>query len=169
MKTALFSGNEDRWIRLSLSFFLVFCFLLDASAKEASPQNEKEDVGSLTSLQKSLLIPGWGQLAEKHYAEGLLFLAAEAFSIYQIVRFNHKGNFYYERYQDAVSVDDAVRFRGLTEDYDKKRNLYLIAAAGIWAVNLLDIYVIVKNKRKLRLQLERVGKKGLALSVGFSF
>ena len=169
MRAAFFSRKGDNWIRFFLSILLLFGFLHDASAQEPSAQDKKEETQGLTSLQKSLLIPGWGQLAEKRYAEGLFFLAAEAFSIYQIVRFNHKGNFYYDRYRGATSVNDAVRFRDLTEDYDKKRNLFLVAAVGIWAVNLLDIYVIVKNKQKLRLQLQRVGKKGLSLSLFFSF
>lgn len=108
-------------------------------------------------------------MAEKRYLEGLIFLTAEAFCLYQVIRFNHKGNTNYSRYQNAAGLDDVIRFRQLTGDSDKKRNLYLLAVAGIWAVNLLDIYVIVKSKQKVRLQLQRVGKKGMALSLRIMF
>jgi hypothetical protein len=68
-------------------------------------------------------------------------------------------------------VEDAVRYRELTEDYDKKRNIFILAAVGIWAVNLLDIYVIVKKKekQKIKLQLQSVDYKGMAVTLHFSF
>ena len=122
-------------------------------------------------MQKSLLLPGWGQLAEKRYLEGFLFLGAEIFSLYQIFHNNHKGNSTYDKYRQADNVEDVVRYRELTEDYDRKRNNFILAAVGIRAVNLLDIYVIVKNKekQKLRLQLQSVDHKGMALTLRYSF
>ena len=125
----------------------------------------------MTSLQKSLLFPGWGQLAEKRYFEGIFFLGAEIFSLYQIFYNNHKGKLYYDNYIQADNVEDAVHYRELTEDYDRKRNIFILAAVGIWAVNLLDIYVIVKNKekQKLKLQLQSVDHKGMALTLRYSF
>ncbi len=147
-------------------FCLQPCFALQGEAA----QDSQPETG-LSSLKKSLLIPGWGQLAEKRYVEGILFLGAEVFSIYQILYNNHKGNTYYSRYRDADNVEDAVRYRELTEDYDKKRNIFILAAVGIWAVNLLDIYVIVKKKekQKLKLQLQSVDYKGMAVTLHFSF
>jgi hypothetical protein len=150
--------------------FVCFCVLpCLALQDEAAPDSQPQP--GLSSLKKSLLIPGWGQLAEKRYVEGFLFLGAEVFSLYQIFYNNHKGNIYYGRYRDADNVEDAVRYRELTEDYDRKRNIFIFAAVGIWAVNLLDIYVIVKNKekQKLKLQLQSVDHKGMAVTLHFSF
>ena len=125
-----------------------------------------------TSLHKSLLVPGWGQLAEKRYVEGIFFLSAELFALYKVFVNNRKGNQYYDQYKEADNGDDAVKFRELTEEYDTKRNQYFLVAAGIWAVNLIDIYFIVKYKKKrengLGLRVES-GAKELAFTLSYRF
>jgi len=142
----------------------------------AAPQNEPGTAPQpteFTSLHKSLLLPGWGQFSEKHYVEGAIFASAAVFSLVQVLSFNRKGNRYYGKYQDAAAVEEVMLFRELTEKYDTRRNQYLLLTAGIWAVNLIDIYVIVKRKEKrekaLQLKLEHVGDKELAVSLGYRF
>jgi len=159
--------------RLSIVSLLLWLGSVPAPAQqgESSPQEPPDP--ALSSLKKSLILPGWGQLAEKHYFEGAIVIAAEAFSLYKIVSYNRKGNTYYRCYREAQNIEDAVRFRDLTEDYDRKRNIFILTALGIWAVNLIDIYVIVKNKKKqkqtIKLQLKSVDQKGMVVSLRFSF
>jgi len=159
--------------KLTTSFLIlllisVSCFSQDKEDKEGIPTEKK-----FTCLQKSLLIPGWGQIAEKRYIEGVLFLSTEVFCIYKIFSYNHKGNDYYDLYKKADNVSDATGYRGLTEKYDKRRNSFLLAAAGVWIINLIDIYIIVKKKEKkernLKLKLEHNENKGLAFTVSYSF
>lgn len=158
-------------IYIAILILLVLCIPLNANSQAEKPGERTETDYSFSSLKKSLLIPGWGQLAEKRYIEGFLFFSAEIFSFYQIFSNNHKGNKYYRKYRDASSVDEAVHYRELTEKYDKHRNIYILAAVGIWAVNLIDIYVIVrrKEKRKLELKLESGEDKRLAFTLSYSF
>ena len=159
--------------KLTTSFLIVLfislpCLSQDKESKEASSPEIK-----FTSLQKSLLIPGWGQIAEKRYIEGILFLSAEIFCIYKIFSYNHKGNDYYNLYKKADNVSDATQFRDLAEKYDKRRNSFILAAAGAWIINLIDIYIIVKRKdkkeRNLRLKLKLNENKDLALTFTYSF
>jgi hypothetical protein len=117
---------------------------LPVSAGEET-QHQKKTLGP---LEKSLLLPGWGQISEKRFIEGIFFLAAEAACLCEIVSNNHLGNENYARYKAAESMDDAVYYRGLTVKYDKRRNQALLAGAAVWAANLLDIYLIVKNKKQ---------------------
>ena len=153
-----------------LILLILYCPLA-AFSQEEEPAGKTETDYSFSSLKKSLLIPGWGQAAEKRYVEGFLFFSAEVFSFYQIFSNNHKGNKYYRKYQGAGSMDATVQYRALTAKYDKRRNIYILAAVGIWAVNLIDIYVIVKRKakRKLELKLESGKDKSLAFTVSYSF
>jgi len=143
-------------------------FSQDKENKEGIPPKIK-----FTSLQKSLLIPGWGQIAEKRYIEGVIFLSAEIFCIYKIFSYNHKGNDYYDLYKTADNVSEATEFRDLTEKYDKRRNTFILAAAGVWIANLIDIYFIVKKKdkkeRNLRLKFKLNENKDLALTFTYSF
>ncbi|MGD2295733.1 MAG: DUF5683 domain-containing protein, partial [Candidatus Aminicenantes bacterium] len=125
---------------LMLALLSIPCLALDV--EEESPGEKTFD-----ALQKSLLIPGWGQLAEKRYLEGAFFLSAEIFCLVEVFANNNKGKKNYRLYRDAESVDEAVKYRGLTEKYDKRRNAFILAAAGVWAVNLIDIYLILKNKK----------------------
>jgi len=144
------------------------CFSQDKEKKEGISPEIK-----FTSLQKSLLIPGWGQMAEKRYIEGVLFLSAEIFCIYKIFSYNHKGNDYYDLYKKADNVSDVTEYRDLTEKYDTKRNRFILAAASVWIINLIDIYLIVKKKdkkeRNLRLKFKLNEHKDLAVTVNYSF
>lgn len=150
---------------------LVFSFL-PCAGQEVAPEESSQEK-KFTSLHKSLLFPGWGQLAEKRYVEGIVFLSAEVFALYKVFSYNHKANRAYDQYKDAASIEDAVTQRQMTEDYDKKRNQYLLVAAGVWVVNLIDIYFIVKKKdnrgKNLRLKLESGKNKSLAFTVSYRF
>jgi len=136
-------------------------------------EDAREEPAGFGSLHKSLLVPGWGQLAEKHYLEGLGFLAAEIFCLTGVLVNNTKGNDAYRLYQEADGIDSAAQHRKLTEKYDIRRNQFILAAAAVWAVNLIDIYVIVRGKvRKARnfdLNFESGSNKDLAVSLSYRF
>jgi len=162
-----------RAFKFVFSFFLLISLLPPCWSQTEESQVRASPANKLNSLQKSLLIPGWGQIAEKRYLEGALFLSAEIFCLYKVFSYNHKGNYYYNHYKKADNVSDAVKYRGLTEDYDTKRNKFLLAAAGVWVINLIDAYSIVRNKEKKRksvnLKLEHNEKKDMLFTISFSF
>ena len=151
-----------------LLFISLPCFSQDKENKEEISPKIK-----FNSLQKSLLIPGWGQIAEKRNIEGALFLSAEIFCFYKIFSYNHKGNNHYNLYKKADNVADAIKYRDLAEKYDKRRNTFILAAASVWIINLIDIYIIVKRKdkkkRNLKIKLEHNENKDLALTFTYSF
>ena len=90
-------------VLVSLAFSFVPCLGQEVAPEEPPPEKK------FTSLHKSLLFPGWGQLAEKRYIEGVLFLSAEIFALYKVLTYNQKGNTAYAWYKDATSVADAVQ------------------------------------------------------------
>ena len=153
---------------------LTIIFLCLPCYSQVKKEKEKEvSVEKLNSLQKSLLIPGWGQIAEKKYPEGFLFLSAEIFCLYKVFSYNYKGNKYYDLYKKADDVSNAIRYRELTEKYDTRRNKFILAVAGIWVVNLIDMYFIVRNKekkqKKLKLEIKQNENKELVFTLSFSF
>ena len=155
-------------------YFLIVLLMSFYGFAQEKESNERISIDKkFGSLQKSLLIPGWGQIAEKRYAEGFLFLSAEIFCFYKIFSYNHKGNYYYDKYKKADNVSDAIKYRDLTESYDTKRNKFLLAAASVWVINLIDTYIIVKNKEKKRrninLKFEHNENKSLSFTISFSF
>jgi hypothetical protein len=156
---------------------LVLCLLLffslpplpAAGFGEEKPASDRR----LSSLEKSLIIPGWGQLAEKRYVEGIVFLSAEIFCLVKILANNHLGNEHYGLYKQAATIEDAVGYRQLTERYDTLRNQFMLAAAAVWAVSLVDIYLIVnhqgKKERALELKVERGENKTISLAIAYRF
>ncbi len=153
---------------------LTVIFLCLPCYSQVKKEKEKEvSVGKLNSLQKSLLIPGWGQIAEKKYPEGFLFLSTEIFCLYKFFSYNHKGNKYYDLYKKSGDVGNAIQYRELTEKYDTRRNKFILAVAGIWVVNLIDMYFIVRNKekkqKKLKLEIKHNENKELVFTLSYSF
>jgi hypothetical protein len=110
--------------------------------QEAKP----EDVRLRKALERSLLFPGLGQLYEKRYVKAALFAAAEVFCLVQIVGNSRQGNDAYRRYRDAADGDAAVAWRFETERCDRRRNTAILAAAGVWALNMADMFVFAKKK-----------------------
>lgn len=160
----------------AIKFYLIILILflaLPCYGQDKEENKETSTKGKFGSLQKSLLIPGWGQFAEKRYIEGILFLSAEIFCFYKIFSYNHKGNDYYDLYEKADNTEDAIKYRGLTEKYDTRRNKFIFAAAGVWIINLIDIYFIVKNKeikpKNLQLKFGCNEHQELAFTVFISF
>ncbi|MBN2199867.1 MAG: hypothetical protein JW747_08485 [Candidatus Aminicenantes bacterium] len=145
------------------------------SSPESPSSASGAAAGGLSSLQKSLLLPGWGQAAEKHYFEAALFFSAEFLCWAGFLDQNRKGNRSYDLYKAAASTADAIRYRQETETFDKRRNLFLLGAALVWAANLVDMHRIVSGKRKagesrslsLRLESGEGQKVSLALACRF--
>lgn len=110
--------------------------------EEAGPESPR----LRKALERSLLFPGLGQLYEKQYLKAALFASAEAFCIVEAVIHARKGNDAYRRYRDAASPEAALAWRGETERCDRRRNTALLAAAGVWVLNMADMFVSAKKK-----------------------
>ena len=160
-----------------ITWILIFWSACSLSVYAQDPGQEEipeiTEETSFTSLHKSLVFPGWGQFSERRYVEGIIFSGAELFCLIEMFVNNHKGNQNYKLYKQAETVQDAVKFREMTEKFDTKRNQYLIAAAGVWILNLIDIYIIVKKREKksqkpaLNIMTGEGGLIKLSLSVKF--
>lgn len=141
---------------------LLFALLLALAVPSPGQDRPPVAAGSgrtLGPLEKSLLLPGWGQFSEKRYLEGFLFLAAETAALAGVLVNNHLGNENYAIYRKAETLDEAVRTRRLTEKFDVRRNQLLLAAAAVWAANLVDIALIVKKKG--------TNKESFSLRIGY--
>ncbi|MCJ7681272.1 MAG: hypothetical protein MUP70_11140 [Candidatus Aminicenantes bacterium] len=150
--------------------YLMLSAAVSMSVRGDDPQDSRP---TLTPLHKSLIYPGWGQLSEKHVLEGILFMAAETVCLFQVIQNNRNGNLAYVDYKTAASVASAVEQRALTEKYDTRRNQWLLAAAGVWIANLVNIHIIVRNKGKpndrIQLRMDSVSHKTIAFNLSYRF
>mgnify|MGYP001593498247 CR=1 FL=1 len=151
---------------------LLFFPVLSVSGADLAEEKPAPD-RRLGSLEKSLIIPGWGQLAEKRYVEGIVFLSTEIFCLVKIIANDRRANENYGLYKQASSIEGAMRYRQLTEKYDTRRNQFMLAAAVVWAVNLVDIYLIASRKankeRSLELKVEGGENKTISLAITYRF
>lgn len=120
-------------------------------------------------LELSLLFPGMGQIKEKKYLKGALLITSELYTIYKIIYNNGKGNSSYIKYKNALSKNDAVKYRREVEEFDKKRNIYIAAGIGIWVINLIDIYFHVKKKSQLIIRIKNEENKTFTLGFSYCF
>lgn len=144
---------------------------MPSPAQDAPASGESRDgKKGFGPLEKSLLLPGWGQMSEGRWLEGILFLGLEAACLLSAVHENRLGNEAYRLYQAAGTADDAARYRSDTESRDARRNRWLLAGAAVWALNLLDIHLIVKGKegpsKLLSLRIGSQGAHALAIVAG---
>ncbi|MBE0665319.1 MAG: hypothetical protein IH584_05800 [Candidatus Aminicenantes bacterium] len=112
------------------------------TAEEVKPESDR----LRKVLEKSLVFPGLGQLAEKQYVKAAVFASAEIFCLARIVIEIGKGAEAYRNYRDAKDALAATEWRLQTEKYDRRRNTAILAAAGVWVLNMIDIFVFAKKK-----------------------
>jgi hypothetical protein len=129
-----------------LAALLIFGVMTSAAQEAGPPAEGREGKKGFGPLEKSLLIPGWGQISKGRWLEGALFLGLEAFCLLSALHENRLGNEAYRLYQAASTTEDAVLYRSDTESRDARRNRLLLAGAAVWALNLLDIHLIIKGK-----------------------
>ncbi len=151
-----------------LNIILILAFAFQVYASEDSRPGTTENGKDVSrALEKSLLFPGWGQIHEKKYFKGILFMSAELIAITCAVISNRKGNINYNKYRSSVTVDYALLFREKTEKYDRQRNLFIAAGIGIWIINMADIYFFRKKMKKSDLKVSF--SKGIRNEVFFTF
>lgn len=128
------------------ALFLLLALLAVSPGLRAEEEKPARDPRLRKALEKSLLFPGLGQLYEKQYAKAALFGLAEAACLALVVVHIGRGNDAYWNYRQAATAADATAWRRETERLDRRRNTAILAAAGIWVLNLADILVITGKK-----------------------
>lgn len=129
-----------------LALLLTWRIMIPAqdAAPVNTPQPEKNQLRK--ALERSLLFPGLGQLGEKQYVKAALFGSAEIFCLVQVLIFRGKANNSYKEYHQATNPLAVIEFRSQTEKYDRRRNTAILAAAGVWVLNMIDIFIFSKKK-----------------------
>jgi len=113
-----------------------------SAGEELKPESDR----LRKTLEKSLLFPGLGQLAEKQYVKAAVFATAEIFCLIKVAVNFGKGNEAYRNYRDALDAEAAVAWRQQTAKYDRRRNTAILAGTGVWVLNMIDIFVFAKKK-----------------------
>jgi hypothetical protein len=115
---------------------------LPLAAEDLKPDSDR----LRKALERSLLFPGLGQLGEKQYVKAAFFASAEIVCLVQVFMNRAKGNDAYDTYRAATDMTAAVEWRRRTEKLDRRRNAALLAGAGVWVLNMIDIFVFAKKK-----------------------
>ena len=125
---------------------VLLAVLMAGQALFAADELKPEPDRLRKALEKSLIFPGLGQLAEKQYVKAAVFASAEIFCLVKVAVNIGKGNKAYHNYRDAKDTAEAVTWRQQTEKFDRRRNTAILAAAGVWVLNMIDIFVFAKKK-----------------------
>lgn len=159
--------------RVKLSKFLkIFIIIFISSLINAEDLAlTKTDKTNNRALEKSLIFPGLGQLHEKKYLKGVIFITAELIAITGAILNNRQGNKNYNKYRSSLTESDALFFRKETERFDRSRNLFIAAGIGVWMINMLDIYVIKKKrgKKSIEVSLEKGINNEIFFTLNYNF
>jgi hypothetical protein len=140
----------------------------------AMAQGSQSRAEQLSPEHKSILLPGWGQLATGHTLRGISYLSCEAISAGLALYFGISGSQYYDKYRKTSDPREATRFRQKTISCDKRRNAAIIAGLAVWSINLLDIYTqspgnpLLKPETTVRMKALGLSCDGSGVSIGVS-
>ena len=159
------------FVRVKLSkllkiFIIIFISSLINAEDLASKKADKTNITDSRALEKSLIFPGLGQIHEKKYLKGVVFITAELIAITGAILSNRQGNINYNKYRSSLTENDALFFRKETERFDRSRNLFIAAGIGVWMINMLDIYILKKKMEKKSIEVSL--KKGINNEIFFT-
>ncbi|MCP4213126.1 MAG: hypothetical protein GY765_00650 [bacterium] len=120
---------------------LLPALLLPETGKPARKTKSKKKTVSIIKF-----IPGIAQMKAGQTIKGGLLLGSFIGSVTGTVIHNHKGNQWYGKYSDSTNVEEVVRFRKVTENHLKKRNLFIIGIASTWLLHVLDLKLFKSDK-----------------------
>ncbi len=86
-------------------------------------------------------IPGWGQFYNEQPVKGYLFSGVELGLIGTSIAFYFLGDSANDKYDDATTESDAIKYDELRRDRFKAGDILLYTAIGIWALNIVDAYL----------------------------
>lgn len=160
---------KDELSKIKKTVFPTILLLFINLSLSASDIHKNSESQLKRSLELSLLIPGAGQLKEKKYLKGFLFLSGELYSLVSAITNNIKGNSSYLKYRNSKTTEDAVTFRKEVEKFDRLRNIYILSGIGIWVLNIFDIHIYVKKKRKVKISLKNGKNQTIIFGLNYSF
>jgi Family of unknown function (DUF5683) len=129
-----------------LKGLLLLAALLVGPSLPAAEEKKAEPDPWRRALERSLLFPGLGQLGEKQYVKAAVFASAEIFCLAQAFIQAGRGNDAYRGYRDARDAASATEWRLRTAACDRRRNTALLAAAGVWVCNMIDMFAFARKK-----------------------
>ncbi|MCB5224062.1 MAG: hypothetical protein WCY21_00380 [Candidatus Cloacimonadaceae bacterium] len=124
---------------------------------------ESSQIGS--SILKSALIPGYGQISSKAWTKGTVFLGAELLSMGVSLYFLDRSNYYYGKYLESTQIDDIQYFYSAAQKPRYYSWMFMALGAVVWGYNIYDVILTTDayNAQVWQEILERHGKKTISM------
>jgi hypothetical protein len=118
-----------------------------------------------TSILKSALVPGWGQISSKAGTKGSILLAAELLSVGVSLYFYDRSNYYYDKYLQATQIEQIEEYYSAAQNPRYYSMLFIGLGAIVWGYNIFDVIQTTDNYNAQLWQeiLEKYGKKTVSL------
>ncbi len=124
---------------------------------------ESSQIG--TSILKSAIIPGYGQISSKAWTKGTIFLGAELLSMGVSLYFYDRSNYYYGKYMEATQIDDIQHYFAAAQTPRYYSWMFMALGAVVWGYNIYDVILTTDsyNAQVWQEIMERHGKKTISM------
>jgi hypothetical protein len=92
-----------------------------------------------TSILKSLLVPGLGQISSNAGTKGTIILSSELLALGASLYFYDRSQYYYEKYLNATQIEDIESFYSQAQRPRQYSLLFLGLGVVIWGYNIFDV------------------------------
>ncbi|MDD5624964.1 MAG: DUF5683 domain-containing protein [Candidatus Cloacimonetes bacterium] len=120
------------------------------------------------TVLKSIVVPGWGQLACKDNLKGSVILGTEVLSLGASLYFYDKSNYYYNKYMQATQIEQIEDYYDQAQDQRFYSILFMGLGGIIWAYNIFDVIQTTEdyNAQVWQEILEKYSQKTVTLTAG---
>ncbi|MBW6513546.1 MAG: hypothetical protein K0B87_02190 [Candidatus Syntrophosphaera sp.] len=118
-----------------------------------------------TTILKSVMVPGFGQISSKAGTKGTVILSSELLALGASLYFWDRSRFYYNKYLDATQVDEIQEYYSAAQNPRQYSMLFLGLGAVIWAYNIFDVILTTDeyNAQVWQEIVDKYGKKTLTM------
>ncbi len=121
-----------------------------------------------SSIIKSMLVPGLGQISSNAGTKGTVILVAELLSLGASLYFYERSQFYYDKYLNATQIEDIKTFYSQARQPRYYSMLMLGLGAVIWGYNIFDVILTTDEYNASLWQdiMEQYGNQGINAGPG---
>lgn len=127
-----------------------------------------------SSLWRSTITPGWGQMYKKQTAKGITILCTEICAIAGIIVTQNLSTNYRNKAKNSSEIELLRSYQNKSHTWENARNGCIVAASAIYVYNLIDAIVSKGAKRQIKKHdlaimpyWNQENQCGLALSLNF--
>lgn len=139
--TASVDTTKQPVVKNDTILFVPPVFVGELPVTDTTNLEERLRQNPTSALFRSLLVPGWGQMANGKPVKALLFAGLQGWCIGAVVHYGNSASNFKDEYEASTVTGNRNQYYAMYKDRRQERNKYLFFLGLTTLVSVFDAYV----------------------------